>query len=182
MAKIIEFLAPVAAMRGNLSGNQVLEYANGKRAYSVDGSGVVSAENYENRYIGNKRNRSGKKYFSLKRNSTTNLGADSRFAMACFGGACATAAAAKKSLMIISSLQQIFKAKKLNGEIPSTQSLYNWLQTVVYPMIQSKQASVTVTDLEHTVTINNPWVDGGKGTDVQVPEEIVTKFASQLSA
>ena len=180
--KRIEFLAPVEAMRGNLSGDQVLLYDGDKRAYDVTGSDPVAAGNYDNRYIGCKRARSGKKYFSLKTKSTTNLGADSRLAMAAFGGSCSVARNAMINLSLITPLQTIFVAKRSAGQIPSTMGLRNWVQTVVYPMIKAKQASVTISEGATSVTINNPWIEGGTGTDVTIPADVESKFQSVLGA
>lgn len=179
--KCIEFLAPVEAMRGNLSGDQVLVYKDGKRAYDVTGVDPVTAQNYVNRYIGSKRSINGKKFFSLKSKSTTNLGTDSRLAMAAFGGACSVAKNAYANVGILSSLQQIYLAKRQAGLIPAGRSVRNWLQTEVYPMIKNKQASVTISQGSYSVTINNPWVDGGTGTDINIPADLKTKFDSVLS-
>lgn len=180
--KRIEFLAPVEAMRGNLSGDQVLLYDGDKRAYDVSGSDPVAAGNYDNRYIGSKRARTGLKYFSLKTKSTTSLGATSRLAMAAFGGSCSLAKNALANLTLLSSLQVIFVAKRSAGQIPSTMGIRNWVQTEVYPMIKAKQASVTIAEGAASVTINNPWIEGGSGTDVTIPAEVESKFASVLGA
>lgn len=68
--KRIEFIAPVESMRGNLSGNQDLQYApdNGK-AWDATGE-KASANNYAPRFVGAKR-RDGLKYFSVRTKSTT---------------------------------------------------------------------------------------------------------------
>lgn len=178
--KRIEFLAPVEAMRGNLSGSQILTYEGGKKAWDAEDNGA--AENYDNRYIGAKRIKNGKKFFSLKTKSTTSLGANSRLAMAAFGGACSLAKAAGSVLAILTDLQDIYLSKKQMGLIPANIGFRNWLQTCVYPMLKGKTSSVTITDGVHSVTINNPWIEGGSGTAVTVPADIKTKFNAQLSA
>lgn len=179
--KRIEFLAPVEAMRGNLSGDQVLVYKDGKRAYDVTGVEPVTAQNYDNRYIGSKRSINGKKFFSLKSKSTTNLGTDSRLAMAAFGGSCSVAKNAMADLTLIGTLQNIYLAKRQAGLIPAGRLVRNWVQTEVYPMIKNKQASVTISQGTYTVTINNPWVNGGTGKDITIPADLKTKFNSVLS-
>lgn len=178
--KRIEFIAPVEAMRGNISGSQVLTYDGGKKAFDVGGSGVAAAENYSKKYIGAKRSSNGKKYFSLKAKSQTNLGASSRLAMAAFGGACSLALAATSTLSILSQLQSIHETEIAEG-LTERGSLRNWVQKKVYPMLKNKQNSVTITDGTSTVTINNPWKTGGTGTDVDVPDYIQSKFNSYLS-
>ena len=180
--KRIEFLAPVKAMRGNLSGGQNLTYNGGKRAFDVDSNGVIAAENYQSSYIGAKRNRNGKCYFSLKGKADIALGATNRLAMAAFGGACSLAKAASANLSIVTNLQTIWATLRQLGRISSEIGFVNWIQTEVYPMLKAKNNSVTITDGTHTVTINNPWVSGGSGTAVTIPAEVVSKFEDQLSA
>ena len=178
--KRIEFLAPVEAMRGNLSGAQTLSYDGGKRAWDSVGDSV-NAENYDNRYIGAKRLANGKKFFSLKTKSQTSLGSTSRVAMAAFGGACSLASAASKNLTIVSDLQIIYEAKRQSGAIPAHMGFKNFIQTEVYPMLKTKVNAVTITEGAVSVSINNPWVSGGSGTAVAVPAAILAKFNSQLS-
>lgn len=181
--KRIEFIAPVEAMRGDLSGgNAQITYAGGKRAYDVTGSESVVAENYNKGYVGSKRLRNGKKFFSLKTKTQTNLGANSRLAMASFGGACSLARAAFGDLTLLSSLQAIFIAKREAGLIPQSMGKTNWLQTEVYPMLKGKVASITISQGSTSVTINNPWISGGSGTDVTIPQDVETKFDAVLSA
>ncbi len=179
--KRIEFIAPVTAMRGNISGSQELTYDGGKRAFDVTGNGKTVAENYDKKYIGAKRLRNGKTFFSLKSKSQTSLGADSRLAMAAFGGACSLAKAASRNLTILTDLQLIFANKVKEGLVDRNILFRNWLQQQVYPMLKTKVNSVSITDDEHTVVINNPWVSGGTGTDVAVPDYIQSKFNAYLS-
>lgn len=66
----IEFLAPVEAMRGNLSGNQVLNYpTNDNSAWDAPAGKTSYARNYQTRYVGAKRSSSGLKYFSVRTKS-----------------------------------------------------------------------------------------------------------------
>lgn len=180
--KRIEFLAPVEAMRGNLSGDQVLGYNGGERAYDVTGSGKVAAENYDKRYIGAKRLVNGKKFFSLKTKSTTDLGADSRLAMAAFGGSCSLARATEQNLTLISQLQATFLAERESGKVSKDVSFRGWIQKKEYPMIKAKQASVTIGEGANEVTVNNPWISGGSGTSVTIPADVLSKFQSVLGA
>lgn len=179
--KRIEFLAPVEAMRGDLSGgNTQIVYQGGKRAYDVDGNVVAKPENYNKGYVGAK-SFNGKKYFSLKTKTQTAIDTAGRLRMAAFGGACSLARQSFKDLSLIANLQQIFLAEHNAGRANQS-SPTRWLQTKVYPMLKGKTASVTLTGNGVTVTINNPWVDGGSGTDVTMPQEVLDKFDSALSA
>lgn len=180
--KRIEFLAPVEAMRGNLSGDQVLAYDGGQRAYDVTGSGKVAAENYDKRYIGAKRLANGKKFFSLKTKSTTDLGANARLAMAAFGGSCSLARVASTDLTVMTRLQNTILAEIAAGKVDPHISFRNWIQKKVYPMIKAKEASVTIGEGTNEVVLNNPWISGGSGTSETLPEDVITKFQSVLGA
>lgn len=176
--KRIEFIAPVKAMRGNLSnGDQDLRY-RGKKAYDATGD-KVTADQYEPSYIGAKRSFRGKKFFALHESFTIALGATNRLAMAAFGGAASTAAAAGATLSILDDLQAIYMSARNTGA--TTKLFRGWLNEKVYPMIKTKQPSVTISGAGKTVTINNPWVDGGAGTDINIPADVLAKFNSVLS-
>lgn len=174
--KRIEFIAPVSAMRGNLSGGQRITYDGGKRAYDVSGS-YAHGDSYDKSYIGAK-NYNKKKYFALRTKSDIALGSDNRLAMAAFGGACSLGREARHSLTILTSLQQVYKGLKEQGR--TDKGFAGWVQSAVYPMLKEKQTSVTLTDGFTSVVINNPWKTGGSGTDVNVPAEILAKFQSVL--
>lgn len=91
--KRIEFIAPVEAMRGNLSGNQVLEYPENNNPAFFAPSGKHYATNYQPRFIGAKIASSGLKYFAVKTKSAINKTAASTLSMAVLGAAGAMYAA-----------------------------------------------------------------------------------------
>lgn len=70
MARRIEFLAPVEAMRGNLSGKQVLKYpTKDNSAWEAPSDKKSYATNYNTRYIGSKVSATGLKHFSVRQRS-----------------------------------------------------------------------------------------------------------------
>lgn len=82
----IEFLAPVEAMRGNLSGNQVLDYpTNDNSAWDAPAGRTSYARNYQTRYVGAKRSSSGLKYFSVRTKSAVANTALTRLQQAALG-------------------------------------------------------------------------------------------------
>lgn len=179
MAKIIEFIAPVEAMRGDLSGGQKLRYgANGDSdAFTNPGS----AKNYSAKYIGNRstlfgRNRKG---FSLKRRST--FASASKEPAAFLGGAASFAYHAKGTLAIAAQLMDVYDAARAAGKTYGM-NMRGWLTKTVYPQLVAKQATITVAEGSLSVSMKNPWVSGGTGTEVTVPANIVTKFSSYLGA
>lgn len=88
--KRIEFIAPVEAMRGNLSGEQKLKYArNDNPAWDAPVGQTNYARNYQPRFIGAKKSANGMTYFTTKTKSASNNSAAARLAMASMGAACA---------------------------------------------------------------------------------------------
>lgn len=82
----IEFVAPVEAMRGNLSGKQNLIYPTKDNSAWQAPSGVRSyARNYGTRYIGSKRAADGRKIFSVKQRSAVTNSPAQRMAQALMG-------------------------------------------------------------------------------------------------
>lgn len=74
----IEFIAPVEAMRGNLSGKQKLVYPTSDNKAWESPDGKQFARNYTPRYVGAKRAASGKVYFGVKARSAVNMTANMR--------------------------------------------------------------------------------------------------------
>lgn len=88
MARIIEFIAPVEAIRGNMSGRQDLRYAeNDNKAFEAPVGRTNYARNYTPRYIGAKVASTGKKYFTVKTKTATKINARTLKTMALLGGA-----------------------------------------------------------------------------------------------
>ena len=174
----IEFIAPVEAMRGDLSGGEKNTYLGGKPAYDAVQSGILHAENYSKRYIGSRKSSNGKKFFSLRTAATVNMTAN-RFPMAVFGGTASLAAAIKQTVQLIAPVRDIYKALKAAGQ--TNKGIRGWLTECMYPMLQNKNAEVTLsaTGLQ-SVIINNPWINGGHGTDITIPQSVLDKFADEL--
>lgn len=157
--KRIEFIAPVESMRGNLSGNQSLEYAdNNNPAYEAP-NGVQYARNYQPRFIGAKRGSDGLKYFSVRTKTATNLKATTRRAMAVVG----VTAAIRSALMTAhaadyAKMQQAFNFLKSKGQLPEGQDTFKkWFDANVKQMLVYKKAKWTFTQSSITFTLNNPY-------------------------
>lgn len=177
MAKIIEFLAPVEAMRGDLSGGNKLLYGQNGQQSAFDAPGA--AKNYSKKYIGNRstilgRNRKG---FSLKTRST--FKAASKEPDAVLGGAASLVANALQNLGIIVDLQRVGDAARAAGKRGTT-SLRGYLTKLAMPQLKSKSATITFAEGSVSVAVKNPWISGGTGTEVTVPAAIVTKFNPYL--
>lgn len=157
--KRIEFIAPVESMRGKLSGEQELLYAdNNNPAYEAP-NGVQYARNYQPRFIGAKIARNGLKYFTVKTKSATKLDAQSRLTM----GTLAAVAAIRSAMMKdhASDYAQIvanLTADIVQGIISGTgkRTIMSLFYEKVADMLQGHKPNV-VFDGTTSVTINNPW-------------------------
>lgn len=177
--KRIEFIAPVESMRGNLSGNQSLEYAdNNNPAYEAP-NGVQYASNYQPRFIGAKRGSDGLKYFTVRTKSATNLKATTRRAMAIVG----VTAAIRSALMSAhaddyAKMQQAFDYLKAQGRLPEGQDTFKkWFDANVKQMLIYKKATWVFTQASITFTLNNPY-NIASGNALVIRTSIWVKFAN----
>lgn len=185
MAKRIEFVAPVEAMRGNLSGSQELEYAeNNNPAYDAPIGRLNYARNYQTRYIGAKRSASGLKYFSVKTKNAVNLSSRSKMVMALLGGTGAVRAAIKK--VGIADITTIYlKAKELG--MTSAKNVDQYIYDIVYNTLEAKNPFFFFSApgaVPASVRFRNPWVytnqDGGVALTLK--NSILVKFWSMLAS
>ena len=177
--KRIEFIAPVESMRGNLSGNQSLEYAqNNNPAYEAP-DGVQYARNYQPRFIGAKRGSDGLKYFAVRTKTATNLKATTRRAMAIVG----VTAAIRSALMtanpaIYAQMQQAFNYLKAQLLLPEGQDTFKkWFDANVKGMLQYKKATWSFTQASISFTLKNPY-DLASTDPLVIKQSVWVKFAN----
>lgn len=173
----IEFIAPVESMRGNLSGSQKLVYPSHNNSAWDAPDGKSAARNYTARYIGNQRF-NGAKGFSVRTKHVINNTGKTKKAQALLAGSALCYLAANKTLTLISTLQMAYDVAHTAD--PSL-TYRKWLMDKFYSMLENKTRTLTVTSPSTSVTINNPWVMGGTGTDLQIAEADYVKFWGWLS-
>lgn len=116
MARKIEFLAPVEAMRGNLSGKQALKYpTKDNSAWEAPIDKRSYATNYNTRYVGAKRAADGKKYFAVKQRAAVTNTPEQREAQALLAGSKIIADAMLKDISIIARLALMLKGYVQSG-------------------------------------------------------------------
>lgn len=178
--KRIEFIAPVEAMRGNLSGAQVLKYpTQDNKAYDGPLGNVNYARNYTPRFVGAKIASSGQKYFTTRTKSANHLTAKSKHAMALMGGAGAMIAVIlrDKSAAVYTGLRiQYLKLQELG----STKTFRKYLSDGLMEMLSKKQASYTFAGPATPVVVQNPWVSTYT-LNVPVSQLILFKFWTELN-
>lgn len=179
--KRIEFIAPVEAMRGNLSGAQNLKYPtqNNKAFESPEGS-VNYARNYSIRFIGAKRASDGLKYFAVKTKTATHITARSLMAMALLGGAGAMYAALVRN-KASQSYTGIYAQWLELQNYGSTKTFRSYVMDNFRRMLATKDVEVTFAGPRAAVTVVNPWTADEQTADMQVSQEILVKFWPQLS-
>lgn len=180
--KRIEFISPVEAMRGNLSGNQDLKYPtqNNKAFESPEGS-VNYARNYSTRFIGAKRASDGLKYFAVKTKTATHITPRSLMAMALLGGAGAMYAALVRN-KASETYTGIYAQWVELQNIGETRSFREFVMDALRRMLVAKSQNVVFSGPRPgAITVNNPWVASEQTTDMQVTNAILVKFWAQLS-
>lgn len=180
MAKRIEFIAPVEAMRGNLSGRQTLEYpTNDNQAYDAP-EGKHYATNYQPRYIGAKRASDSLKYFAVRTKNAINKTAASTQAMAVLGGGGAIVGA-----ILRDKTAQIYLACLTQYQIEVSsgvdwKSLREFLSAKVMQALRDKSHMIYISPL---VTIGNPYVSGAEVPTftVEISSKTLVKFWTALA-
>ena len=184
--KRIEFIAPVEAMRGNLSGAQKLQYAKNNNPAWDAPEGEQAARNYTPRYVGAKRSKDGLKYFGVRKSSVTKISVKSREIMALLAGSAACFLAASKNLQLYDVIYAAFDAAKASD---ASLTFRKWLQGIMYEMLANKQGHIEVTAIVGGVSvtkkIGNPWVAPEPGVtgviELTIPQSTLVKFWTQLS-
>lgn len=179
--KRIEFIAPVEAMRGNLSGAQKLEYpTDNQGAYEGPVGSVNYARNYGARFIGAKIAKSGKKYFSVRTKTANHLTAKAKHQMALLGGTGAMVGAIlrNKSAALYTSLYAMYLKIQ---ELGDTRSFRKYLSDHIMAGLAAKSATIVVTGPLSPISIDNPWNTMQTTPNVQVSQAILVKFWTELA-
>lgn len=178
--KRIEFIAPVEAMRGNLSGNQDLLYpSEDNKAYEGPLGSVNYARNYAPRFVGAKIAKSGKKYFTVRTKSANHLTAKSKKAMALLGGAGAIYAALLKAPTLKANAQAVYvKAQEL-GDVRSFRAfMMDYIRTALI----AHSSTITLNIAGASVSIDNPWAKFSGALNIAISNTIRVKFWTELVA
>jgi hypothetical protein len=190
---MIEFLAPVESMRGNLSGKQELLYPTKDNSAWDAPSGQRSyARNYKARYIGNKRSSTLKTYFSVKRKQAVYQSEDSKFNQALLGATQAVYAAIRNSpermpgtnYLIWDYLQMIYRQKREYGELDARTTPRMYITDTIRTALELKTTAIGFQAPSLTnLVVYNPWNHTSTVTGavtVNVSTSTLVKFWTQL--
>lgn len=172
----IEFIAPVEAMRGNLSGKQRLLYADNSNPAWEAPAGKHYARNYKPRYIGAKRSANGHTYFATRTKHAITNTETSRLVQGTMPAAAALYHNVMFNLTWINAMQQLYR---LSSAYANGDSLYKWFCDTAVPAIKRKAVSVIFTEYDQSAGVmrrmrfSNPFVNGSGITE---PEDFPTGY------
>lgn len=176
--KRIEFIAPVEAMRGNLSGRQDLLYpSNDNKAYEGPVGSVNYAQNYAPRFVGAKLSKTGQKYFTVRTKSANHLTAKSKKAMALLGGAGALYAALLKTPAKLTTAQSLWNYAQEHGDARSFRA---YMMDFFRQGLINHVAAFTAQVASISLSIDNPWGKFSGALDIQISNKIRVKFWTEL--
>lgn len=176
--KRIEFIAPVEAMRGNLSGNQDLVYpTSDNKAYESPVGSVNYARNYAARFIGAKIAKSGLKYFAVRTKSATHLTAAAKHAMALLGGAGAIYAAIVNDPTKKAAVTAVWEKGR---ELGDTKSFRAYVMEQIRWQLEAHAENITFVRASVSASVNNPWGKFDGALDITISDETRVKFWTEL--
>lgn len=160
-------------MCGNLSGRQDLKYGEGS-AYSIEVGDDVPAANYQPRLVARVL-RLGTinqlRTFQVRTKHSVNMTPAMHRNLALMGGVGAIFAA------IVSDKTSTLYNNCVNA-CPKGLTLRGWMSPILRQGLAAKDSTLVIGG---GVSILNPWVSGGTGSPVTIPQTILDKFASELS-
>lgn len=175
--KKIEFIAPVASMRGNLSGGQKLQYAENNNPAFDAPTGRQYAKNYQPRFVGAKRSKDGMTYFATKTKAATLINAESLERMALLGGAAAWYNAAIKNMELYPAMQLFWRSVK---DSYPTYTFRKFMMQNFRQCLQAHEQNVAFTVSGSTTLAANPWFVGATGIASPISKDVLVKFWLQL--
>lgn len=179
--KRIEFIAPVEAIRGNLSGRQDLRYAeNNNKAYESPAGSVNYARNYTPRFVGAKVAKSGLKYFAVRTKSAVNMSPKAMKAMALLGGTGAIVGAIlanKSEAPYVNAYAQWLELVNLGSKDSFRKTLSAWVRKG----LAAKAETIVFAGPRPATTIKNPWYDGTQTTGAIISSGVLAQFWMQLA-
>lgn len=179
--KRIEFIAPVEAIRGNMSGRQDLRYAeNDNKAYEAPALKRNYARNYTPRFIGAKVSATGKKYFTVKTKVCTHVTTKWKKAAALLGGAGVIFASIvrDKTAAIYTGLVAQYDALV---ELGMKKTFRQYVMDGLRTGLDAKLGNITFAGPVSPVNVDNPWVKQAASLNVSISNEVLVKFWEQLA-
>lgn len=182
--KRIEFIAPVEAMRGNLSGSQKLVYAKKNNPAWDAPEGKSFARNYKPRFIGAKRAATGATIFATKVRSAINNSTKTKVAQAVLGSMSMLLAGVESNLSLNANLYACYNASRQKA---LGYSLRKYFIEKVQNQLSRGAATISIAERSGNTTVTcsfaNPYIKPGTSPaeTIGFDSEILYKFFDQLS-
>ena len=182
--KRIEFIAPVEAMRGNLSGAQKLVYAKKDNPAWDAPEGKSYARNYKPRFIGAKRAATGATIFATKVRSAINNSTKVKVAQAVLGSMPMLLDGVETNLSLNGNLYACYNASKQKAQ---GYSLRKYFIEKVQSQVSRGAATISIVERSGSQTFTcafaNPYIKPGisSADTIIFNPEIIDKFFDQLS-
>lgn len=182
----IEFIAPVAAVRGNLSGKQNLLYpTKNNSAWDSPSEKRNYATNYTPRYVGAKRSRDGHTFFAVKQRAAVTMSSAMRKQQAVLGGTKAIYDVLMHTLSTYRIMQELYRESPEYTTYGWT--IYKWAFNQIVGSIENKSASIRIVGKiggqTSPLVVQNPWISTAVSgaVTVNIRPEILAKFWMQLA-
>lgn len=182
----IEYIAPVAAIRGNLSGNQKLLYpTDSNSAWDSPSNKRNYATNYTPRYIGAKRSRDGHTFFAVKQRSSVTMSDAMRKQQAVLGGSKAIYDALIHNPLTIGRIQALYMESPERNSYGW--SMYKWAYYQISGQVGSKIAGIRIIGKLNgglqPLIVQNPWISTvvSGAVSVTISADVLVKFWMQLA-
>lgn len=178
----IEFIAPVEAMRGNLSGNQKLTYpTQNNAAWDAPENKRSYATNYRPTYVGAKRSADGKTFFATKRRQAVKMSEAARLQMAVLSASSVIANILMYNLSVVTGLEARYKQTA-----PEGWSFKRWIMDNIKDALRNKQHFAFMGTSLGALFVKNPYLStdapaGGTSIDSTYPKDLLAKFWMQLA-
>lgn len=177
MARQVRYIEPIESISGDLGQKQKLYYpAANNSAWDSPQNARNAARNYKTTYVGLKRRRSGKNYFSVRKKSTFHNTAAVRLTCALMGGANSIAAALLKDLTKQAQINVLYQQYVADG---GGYSRRIWVAEMVKQQLADDAVSISLTYRGTTYPMGgNPWKSSSN--PIAIPDNIKTKFMAEL--
>lgn len=179
--KRIEFIAPVEAMRGNLSGKQTLVYnPNNNPAWDANDNERSYALNYQPTFIGAKRS-DGLKYFQVKTKSAVTMSNAMREQCALLAAQSRVSYIIQHTIEGLADVQQQYEHSQYKA---MGWTFNRYLQTFIRAGLRSKSPAFFFNAAGYTsVAYNNPFTKSTipGAIPINLDPDILVKFWNQLA-
>lgn len=169
--KRIHYAAPVDYMQGSLASGRKFTYgaeAGNNGAYAINIGERVAANDYAPILVTKYNRKCNARFFQIRTRSTVNMTAEYKRTLAIMGGACAIYSA------IVREKSDVYKA--CLDALPAKYTM----RAYIIPIIRNGLAAYADRIQIGNMYVVNPWVSS-ETPNIQVKQDIIDKFANQLS-